>query len=357
MTPRGADDLAQPRPVQTGPAPTRPVHAVPGQIGRAAAERLRHGGDSSGALDRLAGLAARLLGTQSSQVSLLTDVQTVAARSGLALAAIGADSPLADSLCTVTASSGRPLVVPDAATDARVSHLPPVSSGQVGAYLGVPLVSDDGTAVGAMCVFDPLPRAWSHEDVALLQQLASSAVAELELTALTSEHETARVLWELAIDAAGIGTFDWDLGPGRLSWDERLLELFGIGRDEFEGTIEAFNARVHADDLPRVERALREAIETGGTFQAEYRVVLPTGQLRGSTPAGGPCWVRTAPPYGCSVRRTTPRAGRSRRPASATCWSRCRRPSTPSTPSGGSPTSTPRPSGCWAGRARSCSAG
>ena len=265
MTPRGADDLAS----------TEPVLA-----GREAARRLRLGGDSSGALDRLAGLAARLLGTASSQVSLLTDVQTVAGGAGLALAAVGADSALADSLCTVTAASGGPLVVQDAATDPRVAHLPPVSSGAVGSYLGVPLVADDGSTVGAMCVFDPLPRTWSPEDVALLQQLASSAIAELELTALTAEHETARVLWELAIDAAGIGTFDWDLGPGRLTWDERLLELFGIGRDEFEGTIEAFNARVHPDDLPRVERALQTAIDTGGVFQAEYRVVLPDGAVR-----------------------------------------------------------------------------
>ena len=265
MTPRGADDLA----------PTEPVPAD-----RDAARRLRLGGDSSGALDRLAGLAARLLGTGSSQVSLLTDVQTVAGGAGLAMAAVGADSPLADSLCTVTAATGGPLVVEDAATDARVAHLQPVSSGEVGSYLGVPLVADDGSTVGAMCVFDPLPRTWSAEDVALLQQLASSAVAELELTALTAEHETARVLWELAIDAAGIGTFDWDLGPGRLTWDERLLELFGIGRDEFEGTIEAFNARVHPDDLPRVERALQTALETGGVFQAEYRVVLPDGAVR-----------------------------------------------------------------------------
>ena len=263
MTPRDADDARQ---------------AVVPDVD--AARRLRLGGDSSGALDRLAGLAARLLGTASSQVSLLTDVQTVAGAAGLALASIGADSPLADSLCTVTAESGGPLVVPDAATDLRVAHLPPVRTGAVGAYLGVPLLAEDGSAVGAMCVFDPGPRAWSPEDVSLLQQLASSAVAELELTALTAEHETGRVLWELALDAAGIGTFDWELGTGRLTWDERLLELFGLRREEFDGTIEGFNARLHPDDLPRVERVLQEAVATGGVFRAEYRVVLPDGELR-----------------------------------------------------------------------------
>jgi len=65
-------------------------------------------------LDHLADLAARLLDTPASQVSLLTDVQLVAAGSGLAPGAVGSEGPLEDSLCTVTAAGTGPLVVPDA---------------------------------------------------------------------------------------------------------------------------------------------------------------------------------------------------------------------------------------------------
>ena len=257
------------------PAAVAPLPSSPGS-----ARRLRPGAGGNPALDRLAGLAARLLATPSSQVSLLTDVQTVAAGTGLAVGAVGRDSPLADSLCTVTASHGLPLVITDAVSDERVAHLPPVVSGAVGSYLGVPLIADDGNTVGAICVFDPAPRSWSPSDVVLLQQLASSAVAELELTALTSEYETGRLLWQLAIDAADIGTFDWDLRTGALTWDDRLVELFGYEREDFPGTIEAFNARLHPDDLPRVTAALERAVAEGGTYLAEYRVVLPDGRTR-----------------------------------------------------------------------------
>jgi PAS domain S-box-containing protein len=245
-----------------------------------AARRLRPGAGGNPALDRLAGLAARLLGTPSSQVSLLSDVQTVAAGVGLPVGAVGSDSPLADSLCTVTASHGGPLVIADAPHDERVSRLPPVASGAVGAYLGVPMIADDGHTVGALCVFGPTPRPWSPGDVALLQQLAASAVAELELSALTSEYETGRLLWQLAIDAADIGTFDWDLVSGALHLDDRLVELFGYEREAFPGTIEAFNERLHEDDLPRVTAALERAVAEGGSYTAEYRVLLPDGTTR-----------------------------------------------------------------------------
>jgi PAS domain S-box-containing protein len=98
--------------------------------------------------------------------------------------------------------------------------------------------------------------------------------------ALSRALETDRLRVELAVDAAGIGSFDWDLVTGRLSWDERLLAIFGYDRDAFDQTIEAFSARVHPDDVERVDEALRTAIDTVGEYDAEFRVVLPGGETR-----------------------------------------------------------------------------
>ena len=177
-------------------------------------------------------------------------------------------------------------MVGDATADERVSQLPPVTSGNVGSYLGVPLLTDDGQAVGALCVFDPEPRAWSESDVALLEQLAGPVAAELSLAALTADYAAERVLWQLAFDAAGIGAFDWDLRTGELRWDDQLLELFGLDRSTFGGTIEAFNAVVHPDDRRRVTQALESAIDTCGEYTAEYRILLPDGGTRWITAQG-----------------------------------------------------------------------
>ena len=243
------------------------------------ARRLRYASHDHPALNRLSALASQVLRAPHAQVSLLTEVQTVAAATGLPPGYAGSQGPLGDSLCTVTAASGGPLVLGDATADARVADLPPVRSGAVVAYLGVPLVTR-GTVVGALCVFDTRPRAWGEEDVLLLEQLAASVVTELELHALDAEVENDRLLWELAIDAGGVGTFDWDLRSGALTWDDRLLSLFGYTREEFDDTIDAFDARVHPQDLPGVQQALSEAIASAGVYEAEYRVVLPDGTLR-----------------------------------------------------------------------------
>ncbi|WP_459969290.1 SpoIIE family protein phosphatase [Nocardioides pyridinolyticus] len=92
--------------------------------------------------------------------------------------------------------------------------------------------------------------------------------------------ETDRLAWRLAVDAAGVGAFEWDLVTGELRWDERLLELFGLDERAFGGSITAFNERVHPEDLDRVSEALRTAVETCGEYAAEYRVILPGGDVR-----------------------------------------------------------------------------
>ncbi|MGY1694089.1 SpoIIE family protein phosphatase [Geodermatophilus sp. SYSU D00814] len=244
-----------------------------------AARRLRLR-DASSALDRLTELAARLLAAPVAQLSLVDDVQVIVSGTGLPPGTVGAEQPLEASACTIAAADRVPYAVPDAHADPRVSDLPPVTAGVVGAYLGAPLIDPGGQVVGVLCVVAPAPRPWSDTDVATLRQLAAAAMTELELAALRTEYESDRLRWGLAIDAAGIGTFDWDLRTGELAWDARLIEMFGYDADGFGGTIEAFNDRVHPDDLPRVTDALQASIATRGDYQAEYRVVWPGGETR-----------------------------------------------------------------------------
>jgi serine phosphatase RsbU (regulator of sigma subunit)/PAS domain-containing protein len=232
------------------------------------------------ALDRIAELATRLLDADAGQISLLTDVQVVAAGSGLTAGSVGGEGPLDESLCTVTAAGTGALVVRDAPADERVNDLPPVTSGQVGSYLGTPLTATNGRVIGTLCVFGPDAREWSDADVATLRQLADSVVTELELGALVRQYENDRVRWGLAIDAAGIGTFDWDLVSGTLSWDDQLVRMFGYDVTSFDRSIEAFNARLHPDDLRRVSELLQQCIDVCGDYDAEYRVVRPDGETR-----------------------------------------------------------------------------
>ncbi|MEN8707823.1 MAG: SpoIIE family protein phosphatase [Nocardioides marinisabuli] len=242
--------------------------------------RLVAGSERSSSLDRLCELAAALLEAGSAQVSLIGETQVVVGGHGAGSALVGIPTPVEHSLCTVTVGLDAPLVVPDAATDARVAGLPPVASGAVRAYLGVPLVVADDQVVGALCVYDTRPHPWSDHDVSTLERLARAVVGDLELAATSSDYEVQQVAWRLATDAAGVGAWEWDLVSGDLRFDDRLLEIFGFDHDSFGGTIGAFTDVVHDEDVPRVNAALDRAISTCGEYAAEYRIHLPDGSVR-----------------------------------------------------------------------------
>lgn len=219
------------------------------------------------ALDHLARLAATVLRARSAQVLLVADAP--------------ADPPLGavlELLCGLAVESGRVVRVEDVRTDVRTASQSPAEP-CIGAFLGVPLVRG-GEIAGALGVFDAEPRQWTVDEVAIVEALADAILTELQMASLTADHEDERLVWQLAVDAAGVGAFDWDLATGELRWDDRLLELFGLDHDTFGGTIEAFDAALHPDDRERVTSALQHAIETCGPYAAEYRVVLPSGQVR-----------------------------------------------------------------------------
>ncbi|AWB93487.1 SpoIIE family protein phosphatase [Aeromicrobium chenweiae] len=249
------------------------------------------------ALAQVAALAARLLDTPSAHVSLISDVQTIVGGVGASLDDVGVETPADGAVCAVTAGGGVPMMVFDALDDDRLRDLAAVRAGNLRSYLGVPLVVRD-QPVGVLCVYGPGPREWSDQDLQLLEQLGTSAVTELQLAVLSDEHEDERLVWQLAVDAAGVGAFDWSIGTGEVRWDDRIRELFGLGDEVFGADVESFHQLVHPDDSARVADALTTAVETCGTYAAEYRVVLPDGVVRWVTARGR----ALAGPHGAAVR-------------------------------------------------------
>lgn len=85
---------------------------------------------------------------------------------------------------------------------------------------------------------------------------------------------------QLAVEAAGVGTFDCDLVSGHLRWDDRLIALFGYDAAAFDQTFAAFTTRIHPTDLSRVKESLQAAGNGVGNYRAEYRILLPGGETR-----------------------------------------------------------------------------
>jgi diguanylate cyclase (GGDEF)-like protein/PAS domain S-box-containing protein len=70
----------------------------------------------------------------------------------------------------------------------------------------------------------------------------------LVATDLTSLH-TQQQLLTLAIDGAGLGTWQWDVPGGAMHCNDRMLEILGYQRGQLGMTYQAWNALIHPDDF------------------------------------------------------------------------------------------------------------
>ncbi|MBE7210563.1 MAG: PAS domain S-box protein [Gluconacetobacter diazotrophicus] len=92
----------------------------------------------------------------------------------------------------------------------------------------------------------------------------------------------------LAVDAAQLGTCDWNYLTGEMRWNDRRFRLYGLEpRDGGRVRVEDFYAAVHPQDRARIERAAREGLEgPTGMVAEEYRVVWPDGSVHWITETG-----------------------------------------------------------------------
>jgi PAS domain S-box-containing protein len=83
-----------------------------------------------------------------------------------------------------------------------------------------------------------------------------------------------------ALAAAGVGIWEFDLARGDLQWSQDVSAMFGLPNNMSKGGLDVFRHRVHADDWPLVEAALRESSERGIPYRADFRVLLEDGTIR-----------------------------------------------------------------------------
>jgi PAS domain S-box-containing protein len=116
--------------------------------------------------------------------------------------------------------------------------------------------------------------------------MAQSADTKIVIAELRTDEllEASELRLRLALQAADLGIWDWDVATGRMVYSDRARAICGFEADR-EVTLEDARSVTHPDDLPLTwaqrERAFDPAIRDRSPY--EYRVVRPDGIVR---------WVR-----------------------------------------------------------------
>ena len=153
----------------------------PGRLAIVRATNLLDSGTEE-AFDRLTRLAAKLTGAPVTFISMVDEDRD------FYKSCFGFPEPLASerqmtgtTLCHYALLSDGPLVIENVLDHPIYRNVPTVESLGVRAYLGIPLVTSTGHAIGSFCAVDFKPRPWTKLDIEVLQELAASTMREIEL--------------------------------------------------------------------------------------------------------------------------------------------------------------------------------
>jgi len=130
------------------------------------------------------------------------------------------------------------------------------------------------------------PPFWAQLATAPIQDADGAPGCRLVLSDITERKQAEAVLQEsedrlrLAQEGAHVGIWDWNMQTGAVSWTRELEGIYGFAGGAFPGNYEAFRARVHPEDVERMEREWNDAVKAHEAFDLDFRVCLPSGEHR-----------------------------------------------------------------------------
>ncbi|MBD1865550.1 MULTISPECIES: PAS domain S-box protein [Trichocoleus] len=83
----------------------------------------------------------------------------------------------------------------------------------------------------------------------------------------------------VALAAAYMSMWDWNLRTGDLSWSVGHEQLFGFAPGTFNGKYETFEACIYPEDREKLKQAVNRAIQNRTPYQHEFRIVWPDGAV------------------------------------------------------------------------------
>jgi PAS domain S-box-containing protein len=235
-----------------------------------------------GVLDDLTRIAAYVC---QAPIALLTLVdgerQWFKSRIGMPLG----ETPRQLSFCAHAIHATDLYVVEDTLRDERFADHPLVVGDPfIRFYAGAPLRTADGHAIGTLAVADAVPRQLTAEQLDALRVLGRQAMAQLELRRqrLDQAGDALReqsVQLDAALEVAGMDVWFTNLRTGRVERMRRGGPVSRLAEEMTPKTSAEFMALVHEEDRAglagRIDRATRD-----GVYSAEFRIVLPEGEVR-----------------------------------------------------------------------------
>ena len=114
----------------------------------------------------------------------------------------------------------------------------------------------------------------------LVGEVATRKSRERELKESEARLRSSEERLKLAIDAASLGIWDWDVEQDRLVWDDSMYRLYGVRKEEFSGAFDAWSKCLVPEDVARAKADVEAALRGDREYLSDFKVRRADGAIR-----------------------------------------------------------------------------
>jgi PAS domain S-box-containing protein len=176
-------------------------------------------------LDIFAETACVVTGCPSSLISIMeSETQTVQSCIGMSIDRVDRK----DTLCQYSIATGDIVVINDTLTDERSFDNPLILQGGIRFYAGVPLIDDEGFALGTLCVIDYKPKTISEEQIVTLKKIGAAVTNFLIANRKSIQAEYFQQTYNISNNLICVSDNNFMLKDVNPAFEK----TFGLNRDE-----------------------------------------------------------------------------------------------------------------------------
>lgn len=233
--------------------------------------------------DFLTQIAAQICNTKIALISLVTeDKQWFLSHHGIETR----ETPREISFCGHAINHPNEIfIVENASKDDRFFDNPLVTAGpKVNFYAAMPLVNENGFALGTICVIDTVAHQLTQKQITALKMLAKQVIKLLSLRKTTLQLNKQNLelkkiteLFKESEQINHIGAWEMDVSTGQTIWTDEVYKIHDIQKDTKHKQVESFYAE---KDRIAILSAIEEAAITKKNFVITSKLITPKNNLK-----------------------------------------------------------------------------
>jgi len=175
------------------------------------------------------------------------------------------------------ARTGQPLWIESLVGAAdTLQYLPKRAAGQR-ALAVLPILQDSQVNAALLLAFGE-ERSFQFDERMLLFAVAGQCAVALQRASAFAGERASRERLEVALRAANMGTWDWDLRKNQVAWSPELERIHGLEPGALGSGLDRYFEHLHPGDRERIRTEIGAALQTG-ELHITYRGVWASGEV------------------------------------------------------------------------------